>query len=494
MPQLHRKTFLSTLPKNVSKPQKDLAKGFLDALSDEDLGLFSTDMAHLMVQRQWELLCKHKTGQASVSVVCEETNGVSGYRTVVDIVHDDMAFLIDSVVAHVNHSDLLIDLLLHPVLGHQRDSHGKVTAVTDKSNAKSQRMSHMHLHIRQGLTPAEMKALKAGLVSSLSDVVVANRDWKPMLAHLRGVRDDLKQAKSKTPKKNIERYCAFLDYLHDNNFTLLGYREYEFYKSKNGDLKSRTLKGRSLGLLHDDISPAYINDHEECLPNALQTLRRRLPPVHVSKTNRVATVHRRVPMDAIAIKVYDDQGQVTGEKLFLGLFTSVTYSRSVMDVPYLREKVDEVMEMSGFYEGSHDRKALRHILEKYPRDELFQIDPKGLFKICLNILRLQERQKISLFTRPDVFGRYISCLVYVPRDRFGTDLRKNISAVLEEELSGKCTSFQTAVDDLVFARALFLITVKDKRPKPFNAKAIEQKLQDIGKTWPERFGRGPGGR
>jgi len=486
MPQLNRKKLLSSLSKKMTKPQAKLAEGLVAGISKEDVDLFSEGMVTRMVERHLELMKGRRPGEAAISIVCEEVGDEAGHKTIVDIVHDDKAFLIDSVVARINYAELLIDFLLHPVVGIQYGKGGAVTAVTDKSDKKSQRVSHLHIHIKQGLTAPQMKALKQGIAEALDDVVIANRDWPAMLDQLKQARRDLEQAKTKTPAKEVTQYCDFLDYLHDNNFTLLGYREYEFYE-KGGVLKSRTLKGKSLGLLHNDVAPVYLNDHEEGLPHSLQNLRRTLPPVHVSKTNRIATVHRRVPMDAIAIKTYDHKGKVKGEKLFLGLFTSVTYSRSVNDVPYLREKVEEVMKMSAFTDGSHDRKALRHILEKYPRDELFQIDPKELFDIALNILRLQERQRISLFTRQDAFGRYISCLVYVPRDRFGTDLRKSIGRVLEEELKGVCTSFHTTLDDSVFARVLFLITVKDKKPTPFSAKKIEQKLQDIGKTWSERL-------
>lgn len=187
-------------------------------------------------------------------------------------------------------------------------------------------------------------------------------------------------------------------------------------------------------MLADDVKPAYISEDNEGLPRNLQELRKRLDPVSISKTNRMSTVHRRVPMDAIAVKTYNHKGDVTGEKLFLGLFTSVTYSRSVDSVPYIREKVEDVLEMSGFLPNSHDGKALRHILEKYPRDELFQIETKELYKTTLDILKLQERQRIALFMRQDPFARYISCLVYIPRDRFGTNLREQIIAILEDEL------------------------------------------------------------
>lgn len=484
MSQFNPQKLFRNLSKKMTKPEAKLAESFINEISDDDAALFSDEMAQRMLQRHWDMTHKRKADEICVSVICEETGEGGIHKTVVDIVQDDKAFLIDSVVARINHANLLIDFLLHPIVGIQRGKSGDLSVLTDKSDKKSQLQSHMHIHIKQGLTSEQMKELKQGIIDALSDTVVVNRDWPAMLNELQQARQELQKAKTKIPKKEIAQYCDFLDYLHDNNFTLLGYREYEFY-NKDGALKSRSRKGESLGVLHNDISPAYINDHQEKLPHSLQSLRRNLPAVYVSKTNRVSTVHRRIPMDAVAIKTYDQKGNVKGEKLFLGLFTSVTYSRSVGDVPYLREKVDAVMEMSNFREGSHDRKGLRHILEKYPRDELFQIPPKELFEIVLNILRLQERQRISLFARQDLFGRYISCLVYVPRDRFGTDLRKNIGDLLEEELQGTCTSFHTTLDDSVFARVLFLIAIKDKRPKPFNAEKIEKKLQDIGKTWSE---------
>ena len=168
MSQLNRKKFLSTLPKNAGKAQKELAKSFLDGISDEDLGLFSEGMAQRMIARQWDLTQKRKKGQPAISIVCEEKRDESGHKTIVDVVHDDMAFLIDSVVAKINYSDLLIDFLLHPIVGVQRDKAGKITAVTNKSDKKSDRVSHMHIHIKQGLTAKEMKALDCLLYTSPS--------------------------------------------------------------------------------------------------------------------------------------------------------------------------------------------------------------------------------------------------------------------------------------------------------------------------------------
>lgn len=464
--------------------QKKMFEALCARIADADLELFDADVLHRMVETHWELTKKRTDGRSRFRIYTLPASGTFRSTTVIDIVSDDAAFLVDSSVAEVNKHNLLIHLMVHPILYTKYDSNGALKDITNERVESMRRQSHIHIQIQDTLSDEMITALKEGMTEALDDVFIANRDWRPMLDKLQHARDELATASTKHPEKEIREYCDFLDYLHNNNFTLLGYREYEFTETK-GDVKSKINKGAGLGLLADDVRPAYISESEEGLPRNLQHLRRELPPVSVSKTNRLSTVHRRVPMDAIAIKTYDKHGNVKGEKLFIGLFTSVTYSRSVGDVPFLRQKVEQVVEKSGFIPGSHNRKAIRHILEKYPRDELFQIDTQDLYKIALDILRLQERQRIALFMRRDPFGRYVSCLVYIPKDRFGTKLRKRMATLLEQELNGTVTNFYTTLDDSVFARVMFIVNTSQKNPPKFDPKKIEEKLQNIGKTWPE---------
>lgn len=482
----YTKKALESLPAKTPEAYRKLVQELGKKVPQEDKPHFSADLFGEMAHSHWELAKEKSKNGPKISIYCPLVKGHRHRKTVIDIVSEDMAFLVDSVAAEINTNNFLIDLLIHPIVYVKYDKAGKLADISSKAQKGYTRQSHIHVHIKETLSEKDLVELEEGLYTAMADVFTANRDWKIMLTKLKEARDELARAKTKQTQRDLKRYCAFLDYLYDNNFTLLGYREYEFIEQKDG-VKSKTLKGCSLGLLSDDVRPAYISENKEGLPRNLQELRRSLPPVSVSKTNRLSTVHRQVPMDAIAIKTYDENGNVRGEKLFIGLFTSVTYSRSVSDVPFLREKVEDVMSMSDFLPGSHNSKALRHILEKYPRDELFQIPNDELFKICLNILRLQERQRIALFMRQDAFGRYISCLVYVPRDRFGTVLRKKIGTILEKELNGVCTSFRTTMDDSVFARVMFTINVSQKSKLEFDAKALEKKLQDAGQTWSERL-------
>tara|TARA_R110001592_G_scaffold29350_10_gene106678 strand:- start:57554 stop:62380 length:4827 start_codon:yes stop_codon:yes gene_type:complete len=452
----------------------------------DDREFFDPQMMATMAMSHWEMAKEREKGEPKLRIYCPNVEDGKCRKTVIDIVSDDLAFLVDSVAADINKNNLLIGILIHPNIYTSYDKNGDLKDIKPVSEKGYHRQAHIHVQINETLSDQAIKELKESLYMVLDDVFYANVDWKPILSKLQEASGALNTARTNRPAAEIQEHCAFLDYLYDNNFTLLGYREYAFIDGKSG-VKSRTIKGSSLGLLHDDVSPAYIMESVEELPQTLQELRRNLPPVSISKTNRLSTVHRRVPMDCVAVKIYDADGKVVGEKLFLGLFTSVTYSRSVSDVPYLRVKVENAMEESGYIEGTHDAKALRHILEKYPRDELFQIEIEELLKICRNIIRLQERQRIALFLREDPFGRYISCLVYIPRDRFGTKLRKDIQHILEEETNGVCANFYTTLDDSVFARVMFVINISQKNPPKIAPKRIEKRLRDAGQTWSERI-------
>lgn len=486
------KSFYNAAQKHLAaqspKSVKVILRGLCEQISSEDTWRFEPDFLADIAARHYDMAGTRKPGQPRIKIYCPVSTADNMRKTVIDIVSDDMAFLIDSVAAEINRHDLLIDHLLHPVVhARYRDNDKKLAAVLDKGDEGTLRQSHIHIHIRQALTQKQIQALESGLRKVLQDVYISNRDWKAMLSRLEEARHDLAAARTNRPPEEIDQYCAFLDYLYDNNFTLLGYREYEFVESAQDGLTSKIKTRRNLGLLDKNSRPAFINESKESLPRNLQELRIALPPVSISKTNRMSTVHRPVPMDAIAVKTYDHKGRITGERLFLGLFTSVTYSRSVTDVPYLREKVARVLEISKYETSSHNYKSLKHILEKYPRDELFQITPEELLQICKDILELQERQRIALFMRKDPFKRYISCLVYVPRDRFGTDLRKTFAGILEEELKGELANFYTTLDDSLFARVMFIIRVNRKNMPKVRQAQIESRLQEAGQTWQERL-------
>ncbi len=481
------KQTLALLPAKTSSITKNFAEKLLERVPEEDLQQIKPEALAKTVESQWDLLKSKKDGVPAIRIYTPtmENDGWTIGRTIIDIVQDDMAFLIDSIVAEVVRHGQLIHMLTHPTLHVQYDSKGNFKDFKHDPEVGLQRFSLSHIQLRSIISDAQAEELRMGLLQVMEDVKNATRDWLPMKDMLREAQRQLSNAPAKFDDHLIEEYQAFLEYLYDNNFTLLGYREYKF-SEKDGKIVSETVKKKSLGLLRDEVMPVYLNDARECLSQPQQKLRKGQPPLTIAKVNRRSTVHRRVPMDAITVKIFGKDGKVAGEMLFIGLFTSVTYSRSVADIPYLRVKVQNVINRTQFLPGSHDRRALRHILEKYPRDEVLQMPEDLLYNHASAILRLQERPHIALFTRTDPFGRYISCLVYVPRDRYETRLRLRLQHVLEEALGGQCTNYQVTQDDSPLARVMYLIDINHLKSVPtYDEEAIEAQLEEAGRIWSE---------
>ncbi len=479
---------LKHFPAKTPAAVKDFAEKYLAKIPQGDMTQMDSQTLARTIENHWNLLKNKKGKIPSIHIYTpiENKDGWTSGRTIIDIVHNDMAFLIDSIVAEVVRHGQLIQTLIHPILNIRYDKK-EIKGVEKDFAPGLHRTSFSHIELRGIISDAQCEELRMGLLSVIEDVGCATSDWVQMKEMLRQAQKQLSLAPSKYDDYLIEEYQAFLEYLYDNNFTLLGYREYKFVE-KNGKLASETVKGKSMGLLSDETKPVYVNNARAGLSDPQQKLRRGQEPLSISKVNRHSTVHRRVPMDAVAVKTFDKKGNVTGEMLFIGLFTSVTYSRSVSDIPYLRVKIQNVTNRTQFVPGSHDRRALRHIMEKYPRDEVLQIEEDLLYKHATSILRLQERPRIALYTRTDPFGRYISCLVYVPRDRHETRLRLRMQHILEQELGGQCTNYQVTQDDSPLARVMFNIDINhlEKTPK-YDSAAIETKLEAAGRLWSEQL-------
>ncbi len=464
----HAKDALELLKRGDSREFAAFLEDFCRTVPDADLDQLEAHSLLKIVRRHWDMARGRKPGKPAILVRAVNTGGIGAdaVRTAVDVVNDDMPFLVDSVAAALTARERTIQFLMHPIV----------------HDPKGAGQSHIHVELQGTLPESLMKNLESDLLLVLEDVSMATRDWAAMREALKACRRGLVHAPDN--EAAVGEYCAFLDYLYDDNFTLLGFARYRF-SEKDGKRTWVPERNSGLGLLSGDPAPYEPWAESRNSAHDAQALRLNLPPLSVSKLNRRSTVHRAVPLDAVTVRQYDSKGRTTGECLIVGLFTSVTYSRSIRDIPFLRRRADQATELSGFRPGSHDYKALRHILEKYPRDELFQMEDGALLETALSILQLQERRRIALYLRPDMFGRYISCLVYVPRDRYDTRLRIAMQAILETELHGTCSNFYTTLDDSPLARVMYLI--ETPRIARFSREDIERKLQETGKLWGDRL-------
>ncbi len=458
---------------------KNLTTALFHTIPDSDLEELSKCEQGAIIKTHYDLCQKRKKGQPQVLISRTDCDNPGDERTVIDIVSDDKPFLVDSVVAEINRHSLLIDFLIHPYVYAEFDGKGGLfsKATNTKSDA-TLRQSHIHIRLHRLIPKSIEKILYRGLKRALIDVNLATGDWHAMRDAVTNARNTISKNAAKT--KDNKEYIEFLDYVYDNNFTLLGYR---YYQHKKTSVTAQQSSG--LGLLRTKRDIDFLDSFKDDLPELFKKLSKHKKSLHIFKINRESSVHRRVPVDAIAIQDIDEKGNVIGFHLVIGLFTSVTYSRSVTDIPYLRLKVEKVIEKADFPIGSHDDKALSHILEKYPRDELFQIDINKLHQISLSILRLQERQRIALFIRPDIFGKSVACLIYIPRNRFETRMRRKFEKILENELDGETSAYYTTLDDSVFARIILLIESDKKSISKVDEKRLESLLRQEGRAWDE---------
>ena len=417
-----------------------------------------------------------------------EEHGWKSSHTVVEIVNDDMPFLVDSVTAELNERDAEVRLVIHPIAHVERDKSGKLTSLRHEAGAAKGAVKESIMHVQISEQPSErMAEIREGLERVLSDVRLAVQDWRAMSERCRSVLEDLKNNPPALPGEEVSEGIDFLDWLVDDHFTFLGYRSYSF-TGKGARATAEITADSGLGVLRNEDVRVF--DGLRAVgkqPPEVRHFLKQPQLVRITKSNRKSTVHRSVHMDTIAVKIFDKSGAVTGEHLFAGLFTSVAYSRSPRDIPLLRHKVNGMVARSGFASSSHDGKALMHILETYPRDELFQISDDDLFQTAMGILHLQERQRVVLFLRRDPFERFMSCLIYVPRDRYDTNLRARFQKILSETFDGEVTSFTAQLSEAVLARLHITIATSPGDVPVVDLSALEELLVDAARSWTDRL-------
>jgi glutamate dehydrogenase len=439
-----------------------------------------------------ELALNRPQGTANVRVftpAIEEHGWASGH-TVVEIVVDDMPFLVDSVSSYLTHHGHAIHLIIHPVIAVRRDITGSLGEVLDDdagtvvADPEVTVESWMHLEIDRDTDRADVETIAAGLRGVLSDVREAVEDWPKMRDAALRCADELAATPPPLPDAEVSEAWELLRWLAEDHFTFLGYREYELTETPDGEaLVGRP--GSGLGILRSDQnrSTAFAS-----LPREVRSKAREPRMLVLTKANSRSTVHRPAYLDYVGVKTFDTAGNVVGERRFLGLLTSQSYTQSVLRIPVLRRKVREVLDASGFSAQSHSGKDLLEMLETYPRDELFQVSSDELLPTALAVLHLQERRQTRLFMRRDAYGRFMSCLVYLPRDRYTTAVRLEMEQILREALDADSVDYTARVSESVLARLHFVVRVRKRATIPdVDAAEIEAKLVDATRSWADDF-------
>ncbi len=413
-----------------------------------------------------------------------ERHGWVSPHTAIEIINDDMPFLVDSVAMELARRGIAIHLLVHPVIHVVRDQAGHLLGLNDGGDGAGHPESLMHILIDRQ-EAGQHAILQHRLLTVLSDVRAAVTDWQAMRFAIRGVTESI--AAVPQPASEGEEAIAFLQWLHDDHFSFLGYR----YFSLSGPDEAPTVAVEAelgLGILRD-VDVTVFDDSVALaeMPSEIRAFLTSPVLLMVTKSTRHATVHRPVHMDVIGIKRLDPMGRVIGLHTFIGLFTSAAYTGNPSSIPLLRRRVSHVHDRADFAPFSHDAKALTNILETYPRDELFQIDEARLYLIALGILHLQERPRVALFVRPDDFGRFVSCLVFLPRDRYDTPLRQAATRILEQSYGGTQDAYYTQVADGPLARLHVIIRTVPGKVPVVDESDLERRLADATRSWGDQL-------
>ncbi|MFG2894671.1 NAD-glutamate dehydrogenase [Streptomyces sp. NPDC048248] len=483
-------------------------------LTDRDpVDIFGAALSH------YRLAEDRPQGTANVRVHTPtvEENGWTCSHSVVEVVTDDMPFLVDSVTNELSRQGRGIHLVIHPQVIVRRDVTGKLIEVYDSTceahgntgKGKAAELPHdavteswIHVEIDRETDREDLQQITADLLRVLSDVREAVEDWEKMRGAALRIADELPSEPTADDLRDqeIDEARELLRWLSADHFTFLGYREYELVSAPGeGGAEEDVLTavpGTGLGILRADPSHAEDDGHPVSpsfnrLPADARAKAREHKLLILTKANSRATVHRPSYLDYVGVKKFDAEGNVIGERRFLGLFSSAAYTESVRRVPVIRRKVAEVLEGAGFSPNSHDGRDLLQILETYPRDELFQTPVDQLRAIATSVLYLQERRRLRLYLRQDEYGRYYSALVYLPRDRYTTGVRLRLIDILKEELGGTNVDFTAWNTESILSRLHFVIRVEPGASLPDltdgDVDRIESRLVEAARSWADGF-------
>ncbi|HEX3503792.1 MAG TPA: NAD-glutamate dehydrogenase [Xanthobacteraceae bacterium] len=466
----------------LAQRRRDIADDFVAKLFGlavpQDLERYTAEELADMAERSWSVLQDRRAGTAKIKF--EPLPGKSG-GAVLEIVNDDMPFLVDSVVGEINQRGLGIRLFVHPVFVVERDPSGRLVNFKGARNVGGQRESLIHIHL-DGVDDAEQRAdLVREIDGILADVRVSVQDWKPMLSRISSIIADLRSNPPPLPVDEIAEAIQFLEWIEDDNFTLLGARDYSFNES--GDTLEPSFE-TGLGLLRSHgVRLLQRWNQPLTITPEIRAFLEQPKLLIVTKATIRSRVHRRVYLDYIGIKRFDRDGKLVGERRFCGLFTSTAYTRPPRSIPFLRRKIDSVIRRAGFDPASHSGKALANVLETYPRDELFQIDEDMLYQFALAILQLDERPRARVLPRRDRFDRFVSVLVYVPRDRYDSKVRAAIGNYLAKAFNGRVSAYLPFFPETPLVRVHFIIgRNQGEAPNPDRA-VLDRDVQAIVRSW-----------
>ncbi|MGR6839678.1 NAD-glutamate dehydrogenase [Aliivibrio wodanis] len=408
-------------------------------------------------------------------------DGWQSTHTIVEIVAPDSPFLVDSVKMALTRLDMTSHFMLHGPHCFNRDESGEINSICSDGEMQQ---TLFHFEVDHLNDQVEMETLQSELLLVLEDIRRVVNEWKPMSHKLTEVIAELKENDSPIAKDAVNEAIEFLTWLQNHNFTLMGYKNFDLIAIE-GDHKLTPTSEAGLGLfsLASRIHTIKLSD----MPSSARAAAKKSDLLILTKSNTKSRIHRPAYTDYIGIKRLDKEGKVVGEHRFTGLYTSTAYNQSVSNIPLLSNKVQRTLESSQYIKGSHSYKALSNLFETYPRDELFQATEVEMLEVGMGVVKIQDRDLLRLFVRRDPFGRFFSCMVYVTKERYNTEFRRQTQRILKQFFnSDQEVEFTTFFSESALARTHYIVRV-DNNNGDINVKEIENNLMEAASTWDDRL-------
>ncbi|NNM73638.1 NAD-glutamate dehydrogenase [Enterovirga aerilata] len=456
----------------------------------EDLALCGPEILAVLARGALAHLAEpREAGTSSVRFTDHEIPGGAGTRhvTVLEAVNDDMPFLLDSTLAELVERGLEPRLVAHPILAVERGPDRSLARLLGEAATEPRgvaRESLIHIHLDR-LDEAERDRLRAGLDRVYADVRAAVSDGERMRSQLQALAAEYRQRPPALEPAEIDEAASFLEWLAAGNFILLGARAHRILE---GEVASEALEGSGLGLLSDPaINVLKRRGELVAVTPELRAFLDRPRLLFITKASVKSRVHRRAYLDYVGAKLFSPSGRLWGEFALVGLFTATAYTSSIAGVPYLRRKAARILDRAGFDPASFDGRSLTQVLEVFPRDELFQIDEDTLFAFALDVLHLAEHPRIRALIRPDRFGRFVSAIVYVPKDRYDSDVRRRVGEYLAKSFDGRVSAAYPAYPEGPLARTHFIIGRDGDTVPDVPREEIERGIAEIVRTWSDKL-------
>jgi glutamate dehydrogenase len=412
-------------------------------------------------------------------------HGYESDGTVVEVHVDDSPFLVDSILNELEAHDLQVARVLHPVIGTRRDESGQLIGL-DSARSSEVAESVQHYVLERRLFDADLPPLEQALKRVLADVQLVVRDFGAMVGVIPRMIEIARVGGDHYSGPETEEAIAFLQWLAEDNFVFLGYREYRLYDTPDGKA-IRCDEGSGLGILSDPAGsklsqPVLLSS----LPPELAARYEKGDLLVISKTNRPATVHRRARMDYIGVRILGSDGETVGEARLVGLFTSKAYMERASRTPVLRRKLDHIASAEDLIEGSHDHKAVVSLFESFPKDELFGVPAEDLRRLLIGLLALQDRARVQLFVRRDFLDRSARVLVAMPRDRYSTNLAKSLERLFLERFQGRSVDYHLTLDASDLARLHFRVWVEEGSLPEVAYEELDAEVLALTRSWADR--------